>query len=54
MTGHCKSRGCPEPVVGHSVTGSGKVCKRHNEQEWSKALRSYWPEISARLARAAA
>lgn len=34
----CKVRGCMEPVVGHSVKGTGHVCKRHNEREWGERL----------------
>lgn len=34
----CKFAGCGEPVVGHSITDEGSVCKHHNEQEWGEAL----------------
>lgn len=34
----CRHRGCSEAVVGSSITGSGHVCKRHNEIEWGRAL----------------
>jgi hypothetical protein len=45
----CKVKGCPRPVVGHSVTGKGKVCKGHNEADWGAALREYDPPMSAAL-----
>lgn len=45
----CKERGCREPVVGSSITGTGHVCRRHNESEWGRALASYWPWMSRRL-----
>lgn len=49
----CKESGCcPDPVVGSSTTGKGKVCKGHNEAEWGRALRSYDPSLSAGLLRA--
>lgn len=48
----CKERGCLSPVVGHSVTGDGHVCKRHNEIEWGRALlRSEWSDYRALGAR---
>lgn len=34
----CRHRGCPDPVVGHSITGEGHVCKQHNVKEWGRAL----------------
>lgn len=45
----CKVRGCPHPVVGSSVIGKGYVCRRHNEAEWGRALRTYDPALSAVL-----
>lgn len=36
ITPPCKERGCREQIVGHSITGEGHVCKRHNEIEWGK------------------
>ncbi len=48
----CKARNCPQPVVGSSTTGEGKVCKGHNEAEWGKALRDYDPPLSRGLLRA--
>lgn len=47
----CKVRNCPNPVVGSSTTGKGKVCKGHNEAEWGKALRTYDPPLGAALLR---
>lgn len=32
----CKHRGCVEPVVGHSITGEGHVCKAHNVGELAR------------------
>jgi hypothetical protein len=34
----CKETGCTARVVGSSITGTGHVCARHNEIEWSRAL----------------
>jgi hypothetical protein len=48
----CKVRDCPNPVVGSSTTGEGKVCKGHNEAEWGRALRKYDPPMSSALLRA--
>ena len=49
----CKEPGCTEPVVGSSITGTGHVCKRHNEREWGRALvrnKAGWlREMGARL-----
>lgn len=45
----CKFKGCSHPVVGHSTTGKGWVCKGHNEQEWGEALRNHNPLVSRRL-----
>lgn len=58
ITPPCKERGCHEPIVGHSITGVGHVCERHNEIEWGKSLqRSKWrdyQELGARLVAGAA
>lgn len=54
MTGRCKFRGCKEPVIGHSTTWKGKVCKGHNELEWGRALKTYDPPLSRGLLAAAA
>lgn len=45
----CRFTECPRPVVGHSTTGKGMVCKGHNEEEWGRALRTYDPPLSRRL-----
>lgn len=49
----CKRRGCADPVVGHSITGEGHVCKRHNVEEWGRSLarnRAAWlRELGLRL-----
>lgn len=34
----CKVTGCPRTVVGNSTTGDGHVCRKHNEEEWGRAL----------------
>ena len=35
----CKFRGCPRPVVGHSIiTWREKVCAFHNSIEWGERL----------------
>jgi hypothetical protein len=34
----CKATSCPAVVVGSSITGEGKVCARHNTEEWGRAL----------------
>lgn len=39
---YCKEKNCPNPVVGSSITGKGKVCRDHNEAEWLRAAR--WPK----------
>ncbi len=45
----CKFRDCPRPVIGHSTTWKGKVCKGHNEQEWGENLCQHDPALSRRL-----
>jgi hypothetical protein len=45
----CKEKGCPRPVVGHSTTWEGMVCKGHNEAEWGRSLRTYDPRLSRAL-----
>lgn len=34
----CHVHACGRPVVGHSITGDGHVCREHNEMEWRRAL----------------
>ena len=45
----CKARGCRRPVVGSSTSGTGHVCKGHNEREWGRRLRRYNPPLAAAL-----
>jgi hypothetical protein len=43
----CKARGCDGSVVGSSITGKGRVCRTHNEEEWGRAL-SRSPQVDHR------
>lgn len=49
----CKRPGCLEAVVGHSITGEGQVCRRHNIEEWGRSLASnrepYFRRLGMRL-----
>ncbi len=33
----CKNH-CPAPVVGHSITGTGQVCRACNLREWADGV----------------
>lgn len=54
----CKDHGCTAPVVGHSITGSGYVCRSANEREWGAALSlsrdPYYRDLGSRLLNASA
>lgn len=47
----CKNR-CAAPVVGHSITGRGHVCRACNEAEWGSSLAANPDPYYARLGRA--
>jgi hypothetical protein len=45
--------GCAAPIVGHSITGEGHVCKWHNAEEWGRSLasnpESYYRRLGSQL-----